>query len=576
MIVVLLLALLTATVAAAAEPPAWPLDLDTRYLTGNFMEPRDGRFHTGLDLKTNSRTGYPVIAARDGYVARARCSVNGYGKAVYLVGDDGLTYVYAHLDRFADDLRSRVRAEQTRQGRYEVDLHFGPDRFPVRRGQVLALSGQTATLGPHLHFEVRGPDGLPRDPLAHGFAVTDTLAPEILAVRLIDPSGEAGRSLVMGDGRAPLQGELPLVAAPHGAVRFSARIVERSDHLRYRLGAWRVRLQCDGWTVLDARNDELDWRLNRQQRLEFLETPLGRERWLWQDPRVALADRARTGEIHLGPGDHRYTLTVEDRAGNRSQVSWTLRIADGAGDPGWSGWPNAEAPLPVPWLVAAREEGAWPAAGDAPAVTWRRGPLHQAPPPPWWRTTGLEPVGDPVQFRAGGGVLVEAVMTAWPDSAAVAAADGSVAVYRLDDDAWTWETALDGGAFLLDRPGVHALLRDQAPPVIATAVVDTVLTDGGPAARHGVTLPRWPVLKVPVGDHGSGVDWPAVTVRVDGRPVVAEPDAPRDRLLIELPDATRPGRHRLEVVAPDRAGHRTAAAIGLHLRGRGGDADDDS
>jgi hypothetical protein len=569
MFVILLLAMAMAVSATAADPPAWPLGLETRYLTGNFMEPRDGRFHTGLDLKTNSRTGYPVIAARGGDVARVRCSINGYGKAVYLVGDDGLTYVYAHLDRLADDLRAQVRAEQVRQGRYEVDLHFGPARFPVRRGEVIALSGQTATLGPHLHFEVRGPDGLPRDPLAHGFAVNDALAPEILAVRLVDPSGEAGCSLVTGDGRTPLAGELPAVTVPHGDIRFSARIVERSDHLRYRLGAWRIRLECDGWTILDARNDALDWRHNRQQRLEFVETGLGRERWLWQDPRVELGGRTKAGEVRLGPGDHRYTLTVEDRSGNRSSVSWTLRIAAADGGAAWSGWSRDAAPLPEPWLVAAVEEGDCPAPGDAPRLIWRRGPLQEALPPRWWRVAGLEPVGDPVQFRAEGGALVEAVMTAWPDSAAVAGADASVAVYRLDGDEWTWETALDGGAFLLDRAGVHALLRDQAPPVIATAVVDTVLSAAAREVRHGVTLARWPLLRVPVGDHGSGVDWSAVEVRLDSEPLIAEPDAPRDRILVELPDATPPGAHRLDILARDRGGHQAEATIRLHLRGRG-------
>ncbi len=36
--------------------PLWPLDLSTRYLTSNFMEYRGGRFHAGIDLKTNSET----------------------------------------------------------------------------------------------------------------------------------------------------------------------------------------------------------------------------------------------------------------------------------------------------------------------------------------------------------------------------------------------------------------------------------------------------------------------------------------------------------------------------------------
>ena len=56
---VLLLALPTAARAAEPTPspdPRWPLDLPTRYLTSNFMEYRPGRFHAGLDLKTQTVT----------------------------------------------------------------------------------------------------------------------------------------------------------------------------------------------------------------------------------------------------------------------------------------------------------------------------------------------------------------------------------------------------------------------------------------------------------------------------------------------------------------------------------------
>lgn len=48
----------------AAAAPLWPLDLPTRYLTSDFMEYREGRFHAGIDLKTDGRTGWAVRAAR--------------------------------------------------------------------------------------------------------------------------------------------------------------------------------------------------------------------------------------------------------------------------------------------------------------------------------------------------------------------------------------------------------------------------------------------------------------------------------------------------------------------------------
>ena len=90
----------------AAEPDTtavevrWPLDLPTRYLTSNFMEYRSGRFHAGLDLKTQSRTGFAARAVEDGSIVRVRATPFAYGRAVYLLGNSGRTYVYAHLSRF--------------------------------------------------------------------------------------------------------------------------------------------------------------------------------------------------------------------------------------------------------------------------------------------------------------------------------------------------------------------------------------------------------------------------------------------------------------------------------------------
>ena len=53
---------LAAAAAAVAGTPCWPLELGTRYLTSDFMEHRSGRFHTGIDLKTGSRSGLLQIA----------------------------------------------------------------------------------------------------------------------------------------------------------------------------------------------------------------------------------------------------------------------------------------------------------------------------------------------------------------------------------------------------------------------------------------------------------------------------------------------------------------------------------
>ncbi len=576
---VLVFILLTVTAWGAAaqdQPPQWPLDLDSRFLTGNFMEPRGGRFHSGLDLKTNSRTGYAVVAVRDGWISRVKLASGGYGKAIYLRGDDGLTYVYGHLDRLADGLREHVRILQDRRGSYDLDLAFEPGAWPVARGEVLALSGQSATSGPHLHFEVRAADGSPLDPQAHGFAVDDTIAPEILAVRAVTAfGGEGAPTLRWGDGETPLSGRLPDLQLPSGQVRFAARIVERSDRLRYRLGAWRVRLYVDDHEVFASRNDQLRWGRNRQQRLEYLRTPLGQERWLWRDHRVTLDGRSSFdgfSQADLPPGRHRLRLVAEDRAGNRSEVRWEVDVVPQLGDLADPGWPAVGFVYPEPWLV----EPAGPAptegvcADSEPPIHWRRGEPMTPVPLRWLQLAGLEPLTAAVHFRPSGPTLLDPVAVTWPHLAVAdlpAAGDPTVAVYRLGDDEWEYETDLrESLAFDLDRPGVHAVLRDVAAPVIATVTVDTLLTRLPERRRHGIAMPRWPVIRIPVGDHGSGIDWDSLSVKLSGGTLVVEPDPPRDRILVELPDALPPGRHVLVVDVADRAGHRCRADLPVYLR----------
>ncbi len=561
--------------AASADAPHWPLGLSSRYLTGNFMEPRGGRFHAGLDLKTNSRTGYPVHAARAGWVTRIRYSPTGYGKAVYLRGDDGRTYVYGHLQRLADHLRDRVRAEQRRRGRYAVDLRLAAGEVAVRRGEVIALSGQTASLGPHLHFEVRGADGQPLDPQAHGFAVADTIAPEILAIRVVNLDGAGPPSLVHGDGERPLGGQLPAVRVGHGRVRLSARVVERSDHLRYRLGPRRLELRVDGAPVLVAHNDSLRWEHNRHQRLEYLDTDLGRERWLWTDPRCALAGRQTASWLtatELAPGRHALELIASDRAGNTSRVRWDLVVAGPGDDPaaGWAGWTPGPDVRRDPWQVELTHPDLV-RGRTTDGLAWACAPLAAGRPLPPPRLTGLTLLATPVQYRADRRrPLLDDPRVVLPPTALPAPSvdreDPAVGVYELDDGAWDHVGGLaPDGSVALPGPGVFAVLRDAAAPVIATAAADTRLVRREPTARHGVTLPRWPVFRLPVGDHGSGVDWTTLAVALDGAPLIAEPDPPRDRILVELPDGLAGGRHRLAVTVADRAGHRAAAEVTLEL-----------
>jgi hypothetical protein len=380
---VLILLIVLAATAGAETAPRWPLDLPTRYLTSNFMEHRPGRFHAGIDLKTDGVAGFPVRAVEDGWISRIRLSPFGYGQAIHLTGDSGLTYVYAHLERLADRWREPVAVEQRRRGGWSVSLFYPPDRQRVQRGEVLALSGQSGTTGPHLHFEVRAAGDEPLDPLAHGFAVADTIPPRILALRVLPaaPESRLAGDVVARRAVAPAGGgrELPPLSLS-GPVAFTVSLQERSDAAGHRLEPWLLSATLDDSLVFEARNERFAFAEQIRMRLEWLETAAGRERWLLRRPGDDLPGRSGGSwsleAAVLTPGEHRLCVRAEDRAGNAAEAVCLLHVAAAGGastaSPGWEASPVAvlrpDGVAVTPFLLRG-PAGCEPLRGDPVVVT---------------------------------------------------------------------------------------------------------------------------------------------------------------------------------------------------------------
>ena len=132
------------------------LDINPNTIVGNFGEPRRLHFHTGLDFRTNQEEGHKVFAAADGYISRINVSAVGYGNALYITHPNGYVSVYGHLQRFNDGIMQRLRKEQYARESFAVDINLQPNEIRVKKGDEIALSGNTGgSGGPHLHFEIR-------------------------------------------------------------------------------------------------------------------------------------------------------------------------------------------------------------------------------------------------------------------------------------------------------------------------------------------------------------------------------------------------------------------------------------
>ena len=194
-----LLMLLSIGTAQAGQKNDWayPLELTGAGLSSNFGEFRGNRVHTGIDFKTNMQTGYKVFAIDGGTITRLSVKKLGFGNAIYIEHPNGLMSVYGHLERFSDkELGVQRVVEQYRKKRgtkYPGDISVN---IPVKKGQLIAYSGETGYGLPHLHLEVRRGGATPIDPFEHGFSYNDTIAPTIESLA-IEPVG--AESFVNGE-----------------------------------------------------------------------------------------------------------------------------------------------------------------------------------------------------------------------------------------------------------------------------------------------------------------------------------------------------------------------------------------
>lgn len=164
-----------------------PLDIPLD-LSANFGDLRSNHFHMGLDIRTQARENLHVYAVADGYVSRIKIEKWGYGRAIYITHPNGYTTVYGHLNIFYKALEDRVREKQYDDEKWEQDITFLPNEFPVIKGQFIALSGNTGgSAGPHLHFEIR--DTKTENcinPELFGFHIPDNLAPTVYGLYWYD------------------------------------------------------------------------------------------------------------------------------------------------------------------------------------------------------------------------------------------------------------------------------------------------------------------------------------------------------------------------------------------------------
>ena len=302
-----------------------PFDFPITF-SGNFGEIRANHFHGGLDFKTGGTIGKPVRALADGYISRIRVT-HGSGYVLDVAYDNGYSTIKRHLSAFVGDVARRVEDLQYEKENWEVEITPEPDEYPVKAGQIIALSGNTGySFGPHLHLDmIETATDEYIDPLPFFMnKVKDKTAPRAEGIMLFP---QPGKGVVEGKQtrRAfPAHPTKPITA--WGLIGAGIRAYDYMDGVQNKYGVKTVILEVDGEEVFRSTIDRFAYEENRyinswthgQYMKSFIE-PGNRLRMLQ-------ASNGNRGLVEINEErPYRFVYTLSDALGNTSKVRFTVQ-----------------------------------------------------------------------------------------------------------------------------------------------------------------------------------------------------------------------------------------------------------
>lgn len=302
-----------------------PFDFPITF-SGNFGEIRANHFHGGLDFKTGGTIGKPVRALADGYISRIRVT-HGSGYVLDVAYDNGYSTINRHLSAFVGDVARRVEDLQYEKESWEVEITPEPDEYPVKAGQIIALSGNTGySFGPHLHLDmIETATDEYIDPLPFFMnKVKDKTAPRAEGIMLFPQSGKGVVEGKQTRRAFPAHPTKPITA--WGLIGAGIRAYDYMDGVQNKYGVKTVILEVDGEEVFRSTVDRFAYEENRyinswthgQYMKSFIE-PGNRLRMLQ-------ASNGNRGLVEINEErPYRFVYTLSDALGNTSKVRFTVQ-----------------------------------------------------------------------------------------------------------------------------------------------------------------------------------------------------------------------------------------------------------
>ncbi|NIF07699.1 M23 family metallopeptidase [Chryseobacterium sp. Tr-659] len=314
-----------------------PLNIPMQ-LAANFGAVRTNHFHMGLDLRTNSQENLPVFAAANGYVSRIKIERYGFGNAIYITHPNGYTTVYAHLNKYFDTLDEYVKSKQYKDEKWEQDITFSPEQFPVNKGQQIALSGNTGgSAGPHLHFEIRDTKTEEcLNPLLFGFTIPDNIAPVISGLYWYDrrfSTYEPGANGITVKKTGSIY-TTDVIRVNSPMISFGIKAADKANQ-GFNLGIYKAELLMDGKLVYGFSIDKVSYDDTRYENGCIDYTKFARDKMSIQHLSVLPGMKLQnysipnlTGIIDLQDEDvHNIEIILKDVNGNKSRLITKVQLS---------------------------------------------------------------------------------------------------------------------------------------------------------------------------------------------------------------------------------------------------------
>ncbi len=316
----------------------WPTNA-SRYMSSSFGETRAAHFHAAMDIGTWGHEGYAVFAARDGIVHRIGIGPFGYGNVIYLRHDDGSISLYAHLKDFHPRIRSIVDSLRLRNYSFDFNRYMEQYNIRFQRGQQIGWTGSTGAGPPHLHFELRTPQGRPFNPFLAGIHIEDTIPPQFsgLAVEPLAANSIVDGSSLIHRRRPSRRGGSYHFGAitVQGEIGLAVNVFDRANASNNVHSVYELEMFVNDERYFHSRADSFSYNQSRQMFIDRVYPILQNERRGYQRLYIRNAntlpfylDTGHSGRLDLPSGEHHIRIVASDFWGNRSQAYLSLQVTE--------------------------------------------------------------------------------------------------------------------------------------------------------------------------------------------------------------------------------------------------------